>query len=77
MTLIECPGCKREVDIDAVGIEKQPDGLDLIVRCPRCAIQFVVPRFAAAQQGLLVARHGLIKDRKGRTRRVELGGTDT
>jgi ribosomal protein S27E len=72
MTLIECPGCKTAVDIDRSDIEKQEDGLQLIVKCPDCAERFMIQRVAWIRQKLEVAQYGYVVDQSGQKIRIKL-----
>lgn len=74
MSLIECPKCEREVDIDSANVTKEQDGLDLIVTCPKCKTLFLVQRVAVVKRTLLAAQYGLVKSKDGRTRKVKVGG---
>jgi endogenous inhibitor of DNA gyrase (YacG/DUF329 family) len=74
MTLIECPKCKREVEIDAANVTKEQDGLDLIVTCPRCKTPFIIQQVALVRKKLLEAQYAFVKDKTGRTRRIQIGG---
>ncbi len=72
MTQIECPSCKKQVDIDSPSVEKQEDGLDLIVRCPQCQQRFIVQRVALVRQQLRVAEFGYRVDETGQEIRISL-----
>lgn len=72
MTLIECPACKKGVDVDAKNIRKTEDGTDLIVSCPACSEKFVVARIAQVRRKLMVAEAGLVRDRSGKHVRIDL-----
>ena len=72
MTFIECPVCKSRVDIDRTDLEKQEDGLQLIVKCPGCAERFIVQRVAQVRERLQVAEYGYTVDQTGKEIRVKL-----
>jgi hypothetical protein len=72
MTIIECPGCKARVDIDRTDVEKQEQGLHLIVKCPECTERFLLQRVAEVRQRLQVAEYGYTVDQTGQEIRVKL-----
>jgi hypothetical protein len=73
MTLIECPNpkCRSEVDIDSTEVKKQVNGLELVVKCPKCKTYFLLQRISEVKQKLLHAQYGIVKG-KGTRKRVEL-----
>ena len=71
MTLIECPKCKKEVDIDSPTVTKQLDGLELIITCTKCKTRFILQGIAEARKTLLTAQYGIVKS-GGAVKRVKL-----
>ena len=72
MTIIECPACKSRVDIDRIDLEKEEQGLQLIVKCPECAERFIIQRVAQVRERLQVAEYGYTVDEAGQESRVRL-----
>jgi predicted Zn finger-like uncharacterized protein len=72
MTIVECPSCQAKIDVDRADVEKEEDGLDLIVRCPPCGNRFIIQRVKIVRQKLKVAKYGYTKNKDGEEIRIKL-----
>ena len=72
MTLIECPDCKHEVDIDRNEIVKVEDGLNLVIKCPHCREWFILEEVAIKRKKLKVAKYGYTIDPKGQKVKIKI-----
>jgi len=72
MTKIECPNCKKPVDIDSPNVIKEERGLELVVKCPYCKTDFLVQRVAEVRKKLKVAQYGFTQDKHGNEIRIKL-----
>jgi predicted Zn finger-like uncharacterized protein len=72
MTKIECPSCKKAVDIDSPQVKKEERGLELVVRCPHCGDDFLVQRVAEVRRKLKVAKYGFTTNPQGKEIKIEL-----
>jgi uncharacterized protein YbaR (Trm112 family) len=73
MTLVECPDCRKQVDVDDRRVETEEDGLDLIVTCPKCKTQFVVQRVKQLRIKLKRAQYAFVKKKDGKMDRIKIG----
>lgn len=71
MTTVECPICKKKVDLDVKTVETESYGTDLKVKCPHCITQFMVARIAHVRAKLAVAEFGY-KQEGGRQVKIRL-----
>jgi predicted Zn finger-like uncharacterized protein len=72
MTIIECPACQAKFDIDRADVEKEEDGLDLIVKCPPCGERFIIQRVKIVRQKLKVAKYGYTKNKEGQEIKIKI-----
>ena len=72
MTIIGCPSCQVKVDIDRADVEKQEDGLDLIVKCPSCSERFIIERIKTVRRKLKVAKYGYTKNEHRKEIKIKL-----
>jgi uncharacterized Zn finger protein len=72
MTIIECPSCKAKIDIDRPDVQKEEDGLDLIVQCPSCGKRFIIQQIKIVRQKLKVAEYGYTKNKDGQEIKIKL-----
>jgi endogenous inhibitor of DNA gyrase (YacG/DUF329 family) len=72
MTKLECPNCKKPVDIDSPNVVKEERGLELAVKCPYCKTDFLVQRVAEVRRKLKIAKYGFTTNAQGQEIKIKL-----